>query len=148
MKVLFALILYLHSATLFADETYKFRIIVRGESETISYPDGSRFQNVKLEGGFTDSKGNYGDVSGSGIREVDGNNILINTNVLFVIHANNGSKFWAKAKRSQSHDKVGGKGNLIITAATGKFKDLKNKVCDYAVLITDKFTVIQDHSCK
>lgn len=148
MKILLSLILYFNFATLFADETYKFRIIVRGESETISYPDGSRFQNVKLEGGFTDSMGNYGDVSGSGIREVDGNNILINTNVLFVIQSNDGSKFWAKAKRSQSDDKVGGKGNLIITAATGKFKELKNKVCDYAVLITDKFTVIQDHSCK
>ena len=37
---------------------------------------------------------------------------------------------------------------MVITTATGKFKELKNKVCDYAVLITDKFTVIQDHSCK
>ena len=130
------------------DDLYKFRMIFNIEPITLELPDGSIFQVVSGRGGFTDNKGNFGDVQANGTREADKEKNLIDTNVLMILEKDNNNKFWGKAIRKNSDSDVGGGGIFQIIAGIGEFRELVGKNCNYALAATDKFTVMQDVICK
>ena len=130
------------------DELYKFRIIFNIEPITHELPDGSIFQVVSGKGGFTDNKGNFGDVQANGTREADNEKNLIDTNVLIILDKDDKNKLWGKAIRKNSDTDVGGGGIFQIIAGIGEFKGLVGKNCNYALAVTQKFTVMQDVICK
>ena len=133
---------------LLADTQYKFRMIFNIQATTQELPDGSIFQVVSGKGGFTDNKGNFGDVQANGTREADKEQNLIGTNVLIILEKDNKNKFWGKAIRKNSDTDAGGGGIFEIIAGIGEFKELVGKKCNYALAATKKFTVMQDVICK
>ena len=133
---------------MFGDDLYKFRMIFNIETITLELPDGSIFQVVSGKGGFTDNKGNFGDVQANGTREADNEKNLIDTNVLMILEKDNKNKFWGKAIRKNSDTDVGGGGIFQIIAGIGEFKGLIGKNCKYALAATENFTVMQDVICK
>tara|TARA_B100001248_G_C27087158_1_gene320985 strand:- start:74 stop:523 length:450 start_codon:yes stop_codon:yes gene_type:complete len=130
------------------DGLYKFRMIFNIEPITIELPDKSIFQVVSGKGGFTDNKGNFGDVQANGTREADKEKNLIGTNVLIILEKDNKNKFWGKAIRKNSDTDAGGGGIFQIIAGIGDFKGLVGKNCNYALAATENFTVMQDVICK
>ena len=133
---------------IFGDDLYKFRMIFNIEPITLELPDGSIFQVVSGKGGFTDNKGNFGDVQANGTREADKEKNLIDTNVLIILKKDNNNKFWGKAIRKNSDTDAGGGGIFQIIAGIGEFKGLVGKNCNYALAATENFTVMQDVICK
>ena len=71
------------------DDLYKFIKIFNIDPITLELPDGSMFQVVSGKGGFTDNKGNFGDVQANGTREADKEKNLIGTNVLIILEKEN-----------------------------------------------------------
>ena len=114
------------------------------EPITLKLPDGSIFQVVSGKGGFTDNKGNFGDVQANGTREADKEKNLIGTNVLIILEKDDKNKFWGKAIRKNSDTDAGGGGIFQIIAGIGEFKGLVGKNCNYALAATENFTVMQD----
>ena len=148
MKYILTIVLTFFISTLLSDDLYKFRMIFNIEAITLELPDGSIFQVVSGKGGFTDNKGNFGDVQANGTREADKEKNLIGTNVLIILEKDNKNKFWGKAIRKNSDTDAGGGGIFQIIAGIGEFKELVGQKCNYALAATKKFTVMQDVICK
>ena len=96
MKIILILLLNFIIHFLFSDDIYKFRMIFSIQPTTINLPDGSIFQIVSGKGGFTDNRGNFGDILAHGTREADMNNNLLDTNVLFVVEKDKKINFGEK----------------------------------------------------
>ena len=105
------------------DDLYKFRMILNIELITLELPDGSIFQVLSGKGGFTDNKGNFGDVQANGTREANKEKNLIGTNVLMILEKDNKNKFWGKAIRKNSDTDAGGGGIYQIIGGIGEFKN-------------------------
>ena len=148
MKYIVITSFYFLIFSLLSDDLYKFRMIFSIEPITLELPDGSIFQIVAAKGGFTDNKGNFGDVQANGTREADRENNLIDTNVLIILEKDKKNKFWGKAIRKNSDTDVGGGGVFHIIAGIGEFEKLVGKKCNYALAATKKLTVMQDVICK
>jgi hypothetical protein len=71
MKYILNISLIIFMFPLLGDNLYKFRMIFNIDPITLELPDGSMFQVVSGKGGFTDNKGNFGDVQANGTREAD-----------------------------------------------------------------------------
>ena len=108
---------------MFGDDLYKFRMIFNIETITLELPDGSIFQVVSGKGGFTDNKGNFGDVQANGTREADKEKNLIGTNVLIILEKDNKNKFWGKAIRKNSDNDAGGEKFFRLLQVLESLKD-------------------------
>ena len=131
----------------FAEDFYRFRTMGQLNNQTINLPDKSIFNMFKAEGAFTDSDGNYGDLSARGVRETDSEGKLIKINVLLIFEAIDGSKLYAKPNRINS-ELGSGAGYFDILFASGKFQKLLGLQCNYGTTITEKEAFIMEGICK
>ena len=116
------------------------------KNTTVILPDGSSFNTFYSEGAFTDSYGNYGDITGRGVRETDSNQNIKSVSALLIFETKNNGKFFAKANRIDSKIEAGA-GYFDILFGNGKFKNLKGKRCNYGLTITQK-SFIMEGLCK
>ena len=129
-----------------AEEIYKFKTMGKEKNTSVILPDGSSFNTFFSEGAFTDSDGNYGDITGRGVRETDNNGNIKNLSALLVFETKNNGKYFAKANRIDSKIEAGA-GYFDILFGSGRFKNLKGKRCNYGLTITQK-SFIMEGLCK
>tara|TARA_A100001015_G_scaffold89284_1_gene99320 strand:- start:423 stop:866 length:444 start_codon:yes stop_codon:yes gene_type:complete len=129
-----------------AEEIYKFKTMGKEKNTSVILPDGSSFNTFFSEGAFTDSDGNYGDITGRGVRETDNNGNIKNLSALLVFETKNNGKYFAKANRIDSKIEAGA-GYFDVLFGSGSFKKLKGKRCKYGLTITQKSFVMEGH-CK
>ena len=96
--LLFTSILLIFLVKLHAEDVYRFKTMGKEKNTTVILPDGSSFNTFYSEGAFTDSYGNYGDITGRGVRETDINQNIKSVSALLIFETKNNGKFFAKAK--------------------------------------------------
>ena len=99
------------------------------KNTTVVLPDGSNYNTFYSEGAFTDSDGNYGDITGRGVRETDSKGNIKNLSVLLVFETKNNRKFYAKANRIESQIEAGA-GFFDVLFGNGNFEKLIGKNVD------------------
>ena len=65
-----------------AEDVYRFKTMGKEKNTIITLPDASNDNTFYSEGAFTDSYGNYGDMTARGERETDSNGNLISMSAL------------------------------------------------------------------
>ena len=148
MKYLF-LLLSIFLVLLFklqAEDAYRFKTMGKEKNTIITLPDASNYNTFYSEGAFTDSYGNYGDMTARGVRETDSNGNLKSVSALLIFETKNNGKFFARANRIDSKIEAGA-GYFNVLFANGSFKNLKGKKCNYGLTITQK-SFIMEGLCK
>tara|TARA_A100001011_G_C14099377_1_gene752107 strand:- start:428 stop:886 length:459 start_codon:yes stop_codon:yes gene_type:complete len=146
IKVIVKIYLYLINFTQ-AEGFYEYTITILWKQDSFKIADGSSFHSFTLnEGYFYDNQGSSGDVSSRGIRETGPKGNLINLNIFCQITEKNDDQFWARSHRKDT-DLEGGAGQIKILSSTGKFTNLINAFCTYAVAFTKK-SDMQKTKCK
>ena len=125
-----------------AEELYRFKTMGKEKNTTVILPDKSNFNTFYSEGAFTDSFGNYGDMTGRGVRETDSNGNLKSVSALLIFETKKNGKFFAKANRIDSKIEAGA-GYFDVLFGSGSFKKLKGKRCNYGLTITEKSFVME-----
>ena len=125
-----------------AEEVYRFKTMGKEKNTTVILPDGSSYNTFYSEGAFTDSYGNYGDMTGRGVRETDRNGNLKSVSALLIFETKNNGKFFAKANRIDSKIEAGA-GYFVVLFGSDSFKKLKEKRCNYGLTITQKSFVME-----
>ena len=148
MKFLLLLhsILFVLLVKLQADDIYRFKTMGKEKNTLVTLPDASNFNTFYSEGAFTDSYGNFGDMTARGVRETDSNGNLKSVSALLIFETKNNGKFFARANRIDSKIEAGA-GYFNILFANGGFKNLKGKRCNYGLTITQK-SFIMEGLCK
>ena len=144
--LLFSSILLTFLVKLHAEDVYRFKTMGKEKNTTVILPDGSSFNTFYSEGAFTDSYGNYGDITGRGVRETDSNQNIKSVSALLIFETKNNGKFFAKANRVDSKIEAGA-GYFDVLFGSGSFKNLKGKRCNYGLTITQK-SFIMEGLCK
>ena len=129
-----------------AEDVYRFKTMGKEKNTIITLPDASNYNTFYSEGAFTDSYGNYGDMTARGVRETDSNGNLKSVSALLIFETKNHGKFFAKANRIDSKIEAGA-GYFNVLFANGSFKNLKGKRCNYGLTITQK-SFIMEGLCK
>tara|TARA_A100001011_G_C13685786_1_gene585554 strand:- start:64 stop:510 length:447 start_codon:yes stop_codon:yes gene_type:complete len=140
--ILYILIFLALFLKLKADDVYRFTTMGKEKNTTVVLPDGSNYNTFYSEGAFTDSDGNYGDITGRGVRETDSKGDIKNLSALLVFETKNNGKFYAKANRIESQIEAGA-GFFDVLFANGNFEKLIGKRCRYGVTLTDKAFVME-----
>ena len=140
--LLFTSILLVLLVKLQAEEIYRFKTMGKEKNTTVILPDGSNYNTFYSEGAFTDSDGNYGDITGRGVRETDNNGNIKELSALLVFETKNNGKFYAKANRTESQIAAGA-GFFDVLFGSGRFKKLKGKRCKYGLTLTEKAFVME-----
>jgi len=130
-----------------AEDIYRFRIMGKIKSNSVTLPDMSIFNMFDSEGAFTDSDGNYGDVVARGVRETDSNGQLINITALIVFESIDGSKIFARPNRKNS-ELGAGAGYFDVLFASESFNRLQGAQCNYALTVTKQEAFIMEGICK
>ena len=144
--LLFSSILLIFLFEVQAEDVYRFKTMGKEKNTTVMLPDGSSFNTFYSEGAFTDSYGNFGDITGRGVRETDSNKNIKSVSALLIFETKNNGKFFAKANRIDSKIEAGA-GYFDVLFGNGKFKNLKGKRCNYGLTITEK-SFIMEGLCK
>ena len=144
--ILYILIFLALFLKLKADDVYRFTTMGKEKNTTVLLPDGSNFNTFYSEGAFTDSDGNYGDITGRGVRETDSKGDIKSVRALLIFETKNNGKFFAKANRIDSKIDAGA-GYFDVLFGSGSFKNLKGKRCNYGLTITRK-SFIMEGLCK
>ena len=103
-----------------AEELYRFKTMGKEKNTTVILPDKSNFNTFYSEGAFTDSFGNYGDMTGRGVRETDSNGNLKSVSALLIFETKKNGKFFAKANRIASKIEAGA-GYFDVLFGSGSF---------------------------
>ncbi|MDA9558390.1 hypothetical protein N9R86_00280 [Alphaproteobacteria bacterium] len=141
MKYFLCIIFFLTHNNIIAESMYKFEFNGNFTENTVLLSDKSSFSSLKSFGAFSDNQGNIGKYQCNGVREASSNGKLIDINVLCEVTDKGLDKIWMKAKRVT--DKSGGVGNYHIIDTTGKFKNLKGKICAYAVTFFNEIIFVK-----
>ena len=141
MKYCFLIFFIVFIKQAFSESTYKFELNGNFTENTVLLSDKSTFSSIKSFGAFSDNQGNIGKYQCNGVREATSKGKLIDINVLCAVTDKGLDKFWFKAKRST--DKSGGVGTYHIIDTTGKFKNLKGKICAYAVTFFNEIIFVK-----
>ena len=148
MKIYF-LIIILFTFKLTTANTKNFTIdmfFINDKMDELTFPDGSRYSNVKNRGTWQDSFGDFGTLNCLFNFSSDNNNK--NLNLIGFCDGKNqsGEKLWLKLERN-TEDFDAGLGRSSITHGTGKYKSLVGIKCIYAVNILDE-SAFSKHKCK
>ena len=71
------------------NKAIKNKTMGKEKNTTVILPDGSSYNTFYSEGAFTDSYGNYGDMTGRGVRETDRNGNLKSVSALLIFETKN-----------------------------------------------------------
>ena len=144
----FIIVILFSFSCLNASQIYKFRIMGNSiQNESIELPDKSVFNFFEGKAAFTDSDGNIGDFSSRGVRQTNSKGILTKLTALMVFETNDGSKMWCYPTREKSELQVGA-GYFDIFYASGKFKKLVKKRCQYGLTVTKNKSFVMEGFCK
>ena len=142
-KFILTFLISILSPTVFAEEDiYVLNSHYKTSQTKFNLSDGSNYNTFYSEGAFTDSDGNYGDITGRGVRETDSKGNIKNLSALLVFETKNNGKFYAKANRIESQIEAGA-GFFDILFGNGNFEKLTGKRCRYGVTLTEKAFVME-----
>ena len=144
--LLFSSILLIFLVKLQAEDVYRFKTMGKEKNTIVTLPDASNYNTFYSEGAFTDSYGNYGDMTARGVRETDRYQNIKSVSALLIFETKNNGKFYAKANRTDSKIEAGA-GYFDVLFGDGSFKSLKGKRCNYGLTITQK-SFIMEGLCK
>ena len=144
--ILSTFILLIFSLQLNASEIYRFKTMGKEKNTTIMLPDGSSYNTFYSEGAFTDSDGNYGDITARGVRETNSKGDIKNLSALLIFETKNNGKFYAKANRIETQIEAGA-GFFDVLFGSINFQKLEGKRCKYGVTLTNK-AFIMEGKCK
>ena len=148
MKKILILIIIFNSGLIYANESYKFRIMGNSINNDITeLPNKSIFNIFDAKGAFTDNDGNIGDFSSKGVRQTDNKGVLKKLIAILVFESTDGSQIWGTPTRSESDLDIGA-GFFDIFYASGVLKKLSNKRCQYGLTPTKNKSFVMEGFCK
>ena len=112
-------------------------------NEKHAYSKGNYYNILKLDGSFTDSLGNYGELITLGTSKSDKEKVILD----FLLQGINqkGDKFIGRQFRNSLEQEVG-VGSFFYISGTGDYKKLIVKKCYYAVKYLNA-NVFYKHKC-
>ena len=131
MRVIYTILVVFFNITNLYSESYKLEWTGDMKfSKSITYQDKSVFKIVQPAGYWEDSEGNFGNFNCIGwVKNIQGNESLeVNCEAL----DNEKDRFWVILNRNNTDVGVG-VGKTTYIDATGKYKKLINRECNYAI---------------
>ena len=116
-----------------------------GNQDIMNFGDKLSYRNTKSTGSWKDSLGDYGIIKCLG-NYLSSEKLGTNLNLYCQGSNKDGDMFWLTMKRN-SKDYDGGIGKSEYIYGDGKFKNLINAKCIYAVEISKEFSILKQ-KCK
>ncbi len=138
-KYFIIILLFFYHSTLFAEE-WIMDSTATVNTKSINLPDDIKFSSLDIVGTWTDNLGFYGRYFCYGI--IEKNLSTLKLNFFCEMENQHREKFWYRGKRTSS-DMDAGIGKVVFIKGLGRYKNIKDLECNYAVRYFDNINFVK-----